>query len=557
MKTIIDLLQNKLQATPDKVIFRFWQNEIVDELTFASLDRRAKAVAAQLQSVAAAGERVILALPQSLNPIVGFFACLYSGMVAVPVPLPPMNRLEILKRFLGDAQAQTILTVSAVSSALKAEAEAAGLVHLRWVDMDAAGASAEAWKPVSLSADTPALMLYTSGSTNLPRGILATQGNLVASIEATVEPFKGRGEINAVAWAPLGTAIGLLLPMQVLGYEGSQLWFAPPVFIQKPVTWLKLISEYHANLSVGATFAYRLCVDAVKPEEREGLDLSAWSVAMCGGEPVRWDVLKQFARTYEPYGFSFRSFSPIYGLSESMGGSQSNIDRGPMAVWAKNDALEQRRLVEATEGEACARPFVSCGAPLPGFNMLIVDPETRQPCAPDQIGELWMSGSAVTQGYWNKPNETEEIFHARLASGEGSYLRTGDLAFMKDGELYIAGRLKDVIIINGRNLSAVDFEIAASMSHPALMPGAAAAFSVTVNNEEKVILMHETRPGQEGVNVEEAALNIRTAVSTQLSVPLYEVLLMKPGSLPRTASGKIQRYLCRARYLESQAGGRK
>ncbi|MEW5939349.1 MAG: fatty acyl-AMP ligase [Chloroflexota bacterium] len=557
MTTVIDLLQKRLQAAPEKVVFRYWQNEIVDELTFAALDQRAHAVAAQLQSVAQPGERVILALPQSLNPIVAFFACLYSGAVAVPIPLPPMNRLELLKRFAGDAQAQTVLTVSAVSSTLKAEAEAAGLGHLRWVDMDAADASADGWKPVNLTADMPALMLYTSGSTNLPRGIIATQGNLAAAVESAVAPFKGRGEVNTVAWTPLQSAMGLLLPLQILGYDGWQLWIAPPAFIQKPITWLKLISDYRANLSVGATFAYRLCVDAVKPEEREGLDLSSWKFALCGGEPVRWEALKQFARVYEPYGFSFKSFSPVYGMSESMGCTQSDIDRGPKALWLKNDALEQRCIAEVPEETSGARPFVSCGAALPGFKMLIVNPDTRQPCAPDEIGELWIAGPAVTQGYWNKPKETEEIFNAHLAGGEGPYLRSGDLAFMKDGELYIAGRLKDVIIINGRNLSAVDFEMAASASHPALMPGAAAAFSVTMEDEEKVVLMHETRPGQEEVNVEDVASAIRLAVSDKMNVPLSAVMLVKPGSLPRTGSGKIQRYLCRARYLESQAGEKK
>lgn len=397
-------------------------------------------------------------------------------------------------------------------------------------------------------------MLYTSGSTNLPRGIIASQGNLVASIQATAAPFKQVRDFITVAWTPLQSAIGLLLPLQVLGYDGKQLWFAPQAFIQKPITWLKLISEYRANLSVGATFAYRLCVDAVKPEEREGLDLSSWKVAMSGGEPVRLDVLKQFARVYEPYGFSIKAFVPVYGMSETLGCTQAEMEIGPRTVWAKNEALEHRKLEETPEETSSAHPFVSCGKPLPGYQMLIVDPDTREECAPDEIGEIWVAGPAVALGYWNKPKETAEVFHARLASGKGSYLRTGDLGFMKDGELYISGRLKDVIIVHGRNLSAVDFEMAAAGAHASLMPGAAAAFGVEVDAEEKVVLMQETRPGQEQVNVEEVARQIRAVVSERLNVPLYAILLVKPGSLPRTASGKIQRFLCRLRYLESQAG---
>ena len=553
MDNLCDLLQERLQGMPERVIYRYWQEgAITDELTFASLDKRARAAAAHLQAHTPPGSRVIIALPHSLDAIVAFFACLYSGMVAVPIPLPPANRLETIKRFLQDAQSQTIVTVSPVSSPLKAEAEAAGLGSLHWVDMDKVDpASAASCKRADISSSTPAILMYTSGSTNYPRGILANHGSILASIRASMAPVRSIPEINAVFWSPFYHVIGLITPLHVLGYTGTHLFFAPMAFIQKPITWMRLISEYRANLSCGPTFSYRLCVESVKPEEREGLDLSEWKIAMSGGEPIRLEVVRQFARAYEPYGFSIKTFTPAYGLSETLAGTHAELHQGPRVVWAKDDALEQRKLVETDEQVPAARPFVSVGKPLPGYEMRIVNPDTRQPCTAQEIGEIWVASRALAQGYWNKPQETEETFHARLASGEGPYFRTGDLGFMKDGEVYVCGRLKDVIILHGRNLSAIDFELAAGGAHPSLMPGAAAAFGITVEGEEQAVLMQETRLGQEQVDVDEVADQIRRTVSEKMNVPLHTVVLLKPGSLPRSPSGKIQRFRCRMQYLDS------
>jgi acyl-CoA synthetase (AMP-forming)/AMP-acid ligase II len=556
VKTVIDLLKEHLQEEPGKVIYRYWQDGgITDQLSVAALDERSRAAAALLQKITSPGDRVIIALPQSLHPIVALFACLFTGTMAVPVPLAPVNRLEGLKRYLADAGSQTIITLSSISALLKPEAQAAGLDTLHWINLDEIDPlSAGDFRPINLSSDMPALMLYTSGSTNYPRGIFANQGNIVAVIDASTSPFKQVTQVNSVLWTPLHHSIGLIFTLQVFGYHGSILLFSPQAFIQKPITWLKLISEYRAYLSMGPIFAYRLCVEAVKPEERQGLDLSCWKVAMSGGEPIRLDVVRQFAQAYEPYGFSIKSFTPAYGMSESLGGFHAEMNVGPKTIWADTAALEQRRLVECSEGDPGARPFVSNGEPLPGYGLRIVDPDTRRECTSQEIGEIWISGPAVAQGYWNKPQETEEIFHARLDNGEGPYLRTGDLGFVKNGEIYICGRMKDVIIINGRNLSAIDIELAAAGAHPALMPGAAAAFGIELDGDEKVVLMYETRPGQEGVAVDEVASQVRAVISDKLKVPLHAFMLLKPGGLPRSSSGKIQRFLARNRYIESLAG---
>lgn len=556
MKSVIDLLTEKMQLEADQVLYRFWENGgISDQLTVADLDERARAAAAQLQKITSPGDRVIIALPQSLLPIVAFFACLFTGTMAVPVSLAPVNRLEGLKRYLEDAGSRTIITLSSISAQLKLEAQAAGLNNLHWINLDEVDPlSAGGFRPINISSDMPALMLYTSGSTNYPRGILSNQGNIVAAIDATTLPLQQVPQVNSVLWTPMHHAIGLLFSLHVFGYHGSILLFSPQAFIQKPITWLKLISEYHAYLSIGPIFAYRLCVEAVKPEERQGLDLSSWKVANTGGEPVRLDVIRQFTQTYEPYGFSHKAFTPGYGLSEALFGFHAEMYVGAKTVWVKGEALEQHRFEECSEGDPGACPFISNGKPLPGYGLRIVEPETCRECSPQEIGEIWISGPAIAQGYWNKPQETEEIFHAHLDNGDGPYLRTGDLGFIKNGEIYVCGRMKDVIIINGRNLSAIDIEMATAGAHPALMPGAVAAFGIERDGEEKVVLMHETRPGQDQVDMNEVARCVRSAISEKIKIPLHAFVLLKPGNLPRSATGKIQRFLARKRFLESLGG---
>jgi acyl-CoA synthetase (AMP-forming)/AMP-acid ligase II len=555
MDNLYDLLQHHLQAAPDKIIYRYWQDGgITNELSFATLDHRARALAAHLQNIALPGERVIVALPQSLDPIIAAFACMYSGMVMVPIALPLINRLEVLKRYLEDAKSSTIITISAISAVLKQETLTAGLKHLHWINMDEIDpSSAGSWKPIKLSPDTLAVMLYTSGSTSIPRGIIASHGSILASIKAAGVPFEGTRDNLSISWTPLYHSIGFMVPLHVLGYDVSQLLFSPQVFVQKPITWLKLITEYRPNIACGPTFSFRLCVEAIKPEERHDLNLSSWKIAMTGGEPVRLEVLDQFTRTYEPYGFSGQAFAPIYGLSEMLGGIHAEMHVGTKSIWVSSKELEKRKMEEVQPESPGSRLFVSCGKALPGYTMRIVDPATHKECAPKEIGEVWLAGPAVAQGYWNKPQETEKIFNAHLDTGAGPYLRTGDLGFIKDGRIFICGRLKDVIIINGRNLSALDFELAATDAHPSLMPGASAAFGIDVDGEERVVLMHETRPGQDQVLVEDVAYQVRKAVSDMLKVPLATFVLLKPGSLPRSASGKIQRFQCRQQYLESLA----
>ena len=541
MTTVIDLFKDRLQKDPDTVIYRFWENGgISDQLSAADLDGRARAVAAQLQEITSPGDRVIIALPQSLHPITAFFACMFTRTVAVPIPLPAINRLEGMKQYLADAGCRVIISLSSISSQLKLEAQASGLEDLHWINVDESSPrTANTFQPLQPSPDDPALMFYTSGSTNFPRGIIVTQGNVVASINATSFYFGKIPHINAIYWTPLHHCLGLLFALQVLGYQGTILLFSPQAFIQKPITWLKLISEYRANASLGPLFAYRLCAEAVKPEERQGLDLSSWKIAMSGGEPVRLDVMRQFTQAYEPHGFSAKAFAPTYGLSESLGGFHAEMNVGAKIAWIRSEALEQRRLEECNEGELGARSFASNGKALPGYEVRIVDPDTRRECTAQEIGEIWLSGPAIARGYWHKPEETEVFFNAHLDTGEGPYLRTGDLGFLKHGELYPCGRLKDIIIINGRNLSAIDIELAAAGAHPALMPGAVAAFGIERDGGEKVVLMHEARPGQEQVDVNEVARCVRSAISEKINIPLYAFVLLKPGNLPRSATGKI------------------
>jgi acyl-CoA synthetase (AMP-forming)/AMP-acid ligase II len=556
MKTIPELFRDRLQSQPEKIIYQWWQNgAITDKLSFASLDGRARAAASRLLTTAAPGDRVLIILPPGLDPIVSFYACLFTGMVAVPIPIPPpgaeADRVAFLKRYLEDAQSRTILTTRTVAEQLKPVADKAGLEDVRWVLIDEISlAEGDGFNAPPPPPESPALMLYTSGSTQLPRGILATHANLAHGILANSFQYKDLHDCVTVLWVPLYFAAGLITTQHVLTYDTTQVLMATQAFIQKPVTWLRLMSEYHAGLTAALSFSYRLCADAIKPEDREGLDLSSWKVAIIGGEPVQLEVMERFARAYQPYGFSIKAFQPLYMMSETTGaGALADIQRGPKTTWIDKQALEQRQMVETAEGAAEGRPFTSCGRVSPGHQLVIVDPENLEICPPGKIGEIWLSGPAIARGYWNKPEATAATYGAHLAGGEGPFLRSGDLGFLKDGEVYIVGRIKEILIIHGRNISAIDIEAATAGAHPALIPGAVAAFGITLDGEEKAVIMHEVKPGEEDL-VQEISLQIRQAVSKKIGIPLHAIMLLKPGSLPRSGSGKILRFRCRNLFWE-------
>jgi len=331
---------------------------------------------------------------------------------------------------------------------------------------------------------------------------------------------------------------------------------SPVAFLQRPLRWLQTISRTRGTTSGGPPFAYDLCVRKITPEQRATLDLSSWDMAFTGAEPVRPETLERFAATFAPSGFRREAFYPCYGLAEATLIASGGLKAAPPIVFTvQSAALERNRVVAATGEDAGARMLVGCGQSLRDQKIVIVHPETLTGCPSDEVGEIWIAGPSIAQGYWNQPEDTERTFHAYLAdTGEGPFLRTGDLGFLKDGELFVTGRLKDLIIIDGYNHYPQDIELTVEHSYPALRPGCSAAFSVDVAGQERLVIAAEVERSYlprrvQSLDTKEVVQAIRRAVAEYHELSVYAVSLLKPGAIPKTSSGKIQHHVCRTNFL--------
>jgi amino acid adenylation domain-containing protein len=422
---------------------------------------------------------------------------------------------------------------------------------LHWLTTDRLGEGLEeAWREPGVGGDALAFLQYTSGSTAAPKGVMLTHSNLLHNEELIRHAFRQSAESVIVGWLPLYHDMGLIGNVLQPLYLGARCVLMSPVsFLQQPLRWLRAVSNYRGTTSGGPNFAYDLCVRKIPEAQRAGLDLSSWSVAFNGAEPIRRETLESFAGAFAPHGFRREAFSPCYGLAEATlivsGGSQSPA---PVVRHVEAKALEAHRVVEAARGED-ERALVGCGGALPDQRIAVVDWATLKECAPGAVGEIWVSGPSVAQGYWGHPEESERTFAARLAdTGEGPFLRTGDLGFMHEGELFVTGRLKDLIIIRGRNHYPQDIELTAEQSHRALRPGCGAAFAVADGGEERLVVVQEVDHRQ-GLDAAEVCEAINRAVAEEHEIQAHAVVLVRAGTIPKTSSGKIQRNACREAYL--------
>ena len=330
---------------------------------------------------------------------------------------------------------------------------------------------------------------------------------------------------------------------------------SPMVFLQRPLRWLQAISRFHATCSGAPNFAYDLCVRKITPEQRATLDLSSWDLAFTCAEPVRYETLERFAATFASCGFRREAFYPCYGLAEATLFSSGGMKAAPPVTFTlQRAALERHQVVAAPERGEGTQTLVGNGKTLGDQKMVIVDPESQTKCLPNEVGEIWISGKSVAQGYWNRPEDTNRTFRAYLSdTGEGPFLRTGDLGFLKDGEVFITGRIKDLIIIDGYNYYPQDIELTVEQSHTSLLPNCCAAFSVDVGSEERLVIVAEVELRQlrhdQSIDVETIVQSIRRTVAKYHDLGVYAVLLLKPGTLPKTSSGKIQRHVCRDNFL--------
>jgi acyl-CoA synthetase (AMP-forming)/AMP-acid ligase II/acyl carrier protein len=561
--TLVDLLRRRAFQHPDRQVFTFLSDgETSDShLTYGELDRHARAVGALLEQSTERGSRVLLIFPADLAFIVAFFGCLFGGVIAVPT-YPPQTRtkrsLEKLRTIVKDVQPSIILTTSSLLSAVEglfALAEE-DLAETRLVTTDNIDSSlAETWQPPSIDSDTLAFVQYTSGSTGLPKGVMLTHGNLLYNLSIIHECFGVNLESSGVSWLPPYHDMGLIGMLLETIYAGvSNSLMAPVAFLQRPYRWLQAISNLKATISGGPNFAYDLVTRKVTPEQKAALDLSSWELAFNGAETVRWETFERFAEAFEACGFRKDAIYTCYGMAEGsliVTGGKKGVP--PPVLTVRADALAQNRIAEAPAGSEGSRSFVGCGKSVRGQTVVIVNPETKRQCLSDEVGEIWVSGPSIAKGYWRRPHETAETFQGYIAdTGEGPFLRTGDLGFLKDEELFITGRLKDLIIIRGRNHYPQDIELTVEQSHPALRPGNGVAFSLDVQGEERLMIVQEVDRRSWNVNIEEVAESIRKAVVEQHEIQVYGIALIKTATIPKTSSGKLQRNATRQKYLDHE-----
>ncbi|KOP24609.1 AMP-dependent synthetase [Hapalosiphon sp. MRB220] len=555
LPTLVDILLQRASYQPSQIAYTFIQPGKIEakNLTYKELDQQARAIAAKLQSIVAIGSRALLIYPSGLEFIAAFFGCLYAKVVAVPAYPPRRNQnMSRLQAIMADAQPTVVLTVGSLLRTIEVHfTQNPELTELYWLATDNLDNDlAQTWERPELCSNSLAFLQYTSGSTATPKGVMVSHGNLLYNSALIRKCFDHSSTSQGVIWLPpyhdMGLIGGVLQPL----YCGFPVTLMSPLeFLRKPLNWLQAISDYKATTSGGPNFAYELCIRKITLEQRENLDLSSWEVAFNGAETIRSETLEQFVTTFEPYGFRKETFYPCYGMAEATLLISGGLKAGSPVVYHINEsALEQNQVVPGVQGQEGVQKIVGCGLTWSN-QVVIVDPELLTQCKPNQVGEIWVSGLGVAQGYWNKTLETEQNFHAYLGD-RGPFLRTGDLGFLDNGELFVTGRIKDVIIIRGRNYYPQDIELTVEKSHLALRPNNGAAFSVDIKGSERLVIVHEIeRSYLNKLNVNEVVGNICQAVVEQHDLQVYAMVLVKPGSIPKTSSGKIQRYACRTRFL--------
>ncbi|KYC42745.1 AMP-dependent synthetase [Scytonema hofmannii PCC 7110] len=555
--TLVELLTYRAQSQPDRKAYTFLRDGETEEvsLTYSKLDQQARAIATHLQSLKASGERVLLLYPPGLDFIAAFFGCLYANVVAVPVYPPKRNQsLSRLQAIASDAQTRIALTVSSTLTQIQSQfAQEPEFANMQLSATDSIAVErASDWQEVQIDRNTLAFLQYTSGSTGTPKGVMVSHGNLLQNSKYTQQIWEYNSQSVMVTWLPVFHDMGLIYGVLQPLYQGFPCYMMAPVsFIQKPIRWLQAISRYKATHSGAPNFAYELCLLKTTPEERASLDLSSWHMTLNGAEPVRAHTLKQFTQVFQSCGFDLATFCPGYGLAEAtlvVAGVQNQ--KVPSFYTVQAEALAQNQVRESNT-EKKLQTLVGCGYPGIDTKVIIVHPESLSQCASDEIGEIWVSGSTVAQGYWQRTEETMQTFGAYLEdTKEGPFMRTGDLGFLKDGELFITGRLKDLIIIRGSNHYPQDIEHTVEQSHPALRSGFGAAFAIEADGVERLAITYEVeRSYLRKLDINEVIGAIRKAVFEQHQLQVYAVLLLKTATIPKTSSGKIQRRACRNEFL--------
>jgi acyl-CoA synthetase (AMP-forming)/AMP-acid ligase II len=569
--TLVELLRARAAEQGDDVAFTFLTDGEHEgpRLTYAGLDAYARTIASALRDRGVGpGERALLLYPPGLDFIPAFFGCLYAGVIAVPAyPPQPSQASRTLPRLLsivGDADVAIVLAnTNVVDAATRMSADAPALAAIPWLATDALSVEPAAdWHDAGVAADDLAFLQYTSGSTASPRGVMVTHANLLHNLAYASHAADRDRSTRSVSWLPvihdMGLIEGVLGPI-FGGYPAFLM--APASFLHRPIRWLRAITRYRASTSGGPNFAYDLCVRKITDAQREELDLSSWRTAYNGAEPIRAETLEAFHARFKDVGFRWRSFYPVYGLAEStLLVSTGGRDYEPVIHDVSSDGLARGQLkITRSSAATGTRPLVSSGPVSFGTEALIVDAATRRRCTDGRIGEIWVASPSVARGYWRRETETRETFRARLAGGEGGgpFLRTGDLGAIYDGELFVAGRLKDVLIVRGFKHYPQDIERTAEAQHAAIRAGCSAAFSIDSGDGETVGLALEVdrrhAPQIDDPAARDAFLSaivdrVRAAIVDHHGIVLSAVSVLHHGAMPKTSSGKLRRRACREAF---------
>jgi acyl-CoA synthetase (AMP-forming)/AMP-acid ligase II len=557
MESVNAVLELMSSSRPDTVAYTFRSagGTIGESITYRDLDRRARAYAAYVTSITTPADRVLLLYPAGIDYVVAFFGCLYAGVVAVPSYPPtgvrPIAAIERSIALARDAGARVALTTEAVAA--KWDAGRAGhTAPCHPVPRDLDDARGLAVFPAA--GDELAMLQYTSGSTGSPKGVMITHANLLSNMAVMAQGLETREGTTFVSWLPLyhdmGLVAGVLLPLLV---GGTQHLMSPTTFLRRPFAWLEAISSERASITVAPNFAYELCLRRITAADADRLDLSSWSVAAMGAEPVRAETIRRFSHAFARCGFRAEATYPSYGLAEATcavtGGA---ITAEPVVLRVDREALQSHE-VKLAEADGDGLEVVGCGHPYLDHSVTIVTEEGAR-CEPGEVGEIWITGSSVSRGYWGRPEASQRVFEARLPPDERAWLRTGDLGFLREGELFVVGRSKDVIIIRGRNHAPEDLELTVDECSDLVEPGGVVAFGVDEDGEERLVLVVALVRGVTA----DAKLGelIMRRIAEVHGVEVHDILFVRGREIPRTSSGKVQRRACRTSYRRRELTGK-
>jgi acyl-CoA synthetase (AMP-forming)/AMP-acid ligase II/acyl carrier protein len=558
--TMVERLLQHEKNQPDKVVYILLEDGLTEKesITYASLVRKAKAIATVLMEKGSKGDRVLLLFPTGIAFITAFFACHFAGMIAVPAYPPKRNKSnERFRSIVQDSSPAFLISTAGIHAELleyhSTEGYPEGMQMLVYEELDESLAGK--WSDPGISAGDIALLQYTSGSTGTPNGVMVSHANIIHNSECIKQSFGFDENSVGVNWLPNFHDMGLIGCLIQAAYLGASNVIIPPLsFLKNPSNWFRAMSRYGATTGGGPNFAFDYSIEKVPDEDIPQFDLGGLRTLYCGAEPIRRETLQEFAAKFKPSGFRPAQFYPCYGMAESVlivtGG---NYLAAPLYTEVDARTLEENRVLSVTSGRE-SRVLTACGYPWLGMRVAIVDPVTRIPSAAGMLGEVWVSGPSVAQGYWNKPQETEETFSACIAgTHDGPWLRTGDLGFISHGQLFISGRRKDLIIIRGANYFPNDIEHCAEGCHPAIRKNASAAFSIDSGEGEKLVLVMETERAFMNTDKHDEVFEAaRQAIFSEYGIQPHALSLIRTGSILKTSSGKIQRFAVKRAWQENE-----